>query len=148
MTRTSALAAAVRVEPDTVDRQPADVARAVGDARGTVSLQLADGTSVPLPRSLVEVLRVSAGELADAHAVAVISSDASLTPSQVGSCWGCRGRSWFGFSTPARSPRRDCPGVGIAVFCSSMSSSFDLNANAGAGRQRMGSIVEAAEPPY
>ena len=83
MARASVLSTAVRVEPKKAERESAaEVARAVRSRSRSLMLQLPDGTSVPLPRALVEVLRASAGELADGHAVTVLPSEVALTPAE------------------------------------------------------------------
>jgi excisionase family DNA binding protein len=53
-----------------------------------VALQLPDGTSMPLPRALVEVLRASADEIAEGHSVTVLPSEVSLTPAEVAELLG------------------------------------------------------------
>jgi excisionase family DNA binding protein len=89
MARASVLSTAVRVEPKKAERESAaEVARAVRSRSRSLMLQLPDGTSVPLPRALVEVLRASAGELADGHAVTVLPSEVALTPAEAAELLG------------------------------------------------------------
>ncbi|MBK9179794.1 MAG: helix-turn-helix domain-containing protein [Acidimicrobiales bacterium] len=89
MARASVLSSAVRVEPKKAERESAaEVARAVRGRTHSFTLQLPDGTSVPLPRALVEVLRASAGEMADGHAVTVLPSEVSLTPAEAAELLG------------------------------------------------------------
>lgn len=89
MARSSVLSSAVRVEPKKAERESAaKVARAVGDQTRSFTLQLPDGTSVLLPRALVEVLRASADEMAGGHAVTVLASEVSLTPAEVAELLG------------------------------------------------------------
>ncbi len=89
MTRSNVLSSALRVEPKKAERESAaKVARAVRGRARSFTLQLPDGTSVPLPRALVEVLRVSADEMADGHAVTVLPSDVSLTPAEAAELLG------------------------------------------------------------
>jgi excisionase family DNA binding protein len=89
MARTSVLSSAVRVEPKKAERESAaQVARAVGSRRSSLMLQLPDGTAVPLPRALVEVLRASADELADGHAVTVLPSEVALSPAEAAELLG------------------------------------------------------------
>jgi excisionase family DNA binding protein len=89
MARASVLSTAVRVEPKKAERESAaEVARAVRSRNRSLMLQLPDGTSVPLPRALVEVLRASAGELADGHAVTVLPSEVALTPAEAAELLG------------------------------------------------------------
>ncbi len=89
MARTSILSSAVRVEPKKAERESAArVARAVRSRRSSLMLQLPDGTVVPLPRALVEVLRASADELADGHAVTVLPSEVALSPAEAAEMLG------------------------------------------------------------
>lgn len=89
MMRTSALSKAVNVEPDSAGRASAAVvASAVRAPRGSLLLQLPDGTTIPLPHSLVEILRASAGELAEGHAVTVLPSDVALSPAEAAQLLG------------------------------------------------------------
>jgi excisionase family DNA binding protein len=89
MARASVLSSAVRVEPKRTERESAaEVARAVGNRIRSLILQLPDGSSVPLPRALVEVLRASADELADGHAVTVLPSEVGLTPAEAAELLG------------------------------------------------------------
>lgn len=90
MARSGVLSNAVRIEPRKADRKPAaEVARAL-DSRSIrgVTLQLPDGTSVVLPRVLVDVLRAAATELANGHAVTVLPSEVALTPAEVAELLG------------------------------------------------------------
>jgi excisionase family DNA binding protein len=89
MVRSSVLSSAVRVEPKKADRESAaEVARVVGSRTRSLILQLPDGTSVRLPRALVEVLRASADELADGHAITVLPSAVALTPAEAAEVLG------------------------------------------------------------
>lgn len=60
----------------------------VGESADGVELVFAGGRRVSLPVSLVDVMRASARELADGHAVTVLSADAVLTPAEVGELLG------------------------------------------------------------
>lgn len=89
MARTSVLSSAVRIEAKKAERESAArVARAVGSRRSSLMLQFPDGTAVPLPRALVEVLRASADELADGHAVTVLPSEVALSPAEAAELLG------------------------------------------------------------
>lgn len=89
MARASVLSSAVRVEPKEAERESAArVARAVRGRSRSFKLQLPDGTTVPLPRALVEVLQASADEMADGHAVTVLPSEVSLTPAEAADLLG------------------------------------------------------------
>lgn len=87
------------------------MARAVSLRRGRkVALQLPDGTSMPLPRALVELLRASADEIAEGHSVTVLPSEVSLTPAEVAEPLGFSrpDPSWCGCWTKVGSPLNDC----------------------------------------
>jgi excisionase family DNA binding protein len=89
MARTGVLRQAVRVEPATDQRGPAGaVADAMGQSTGAVVLTFSDGRQVALPSSLAEVLRASAREVADGHALTVLPSDAMLTPAEAAELLG------------------------------------------------------------
>lgn len=89
MARTSVLSSAVRIEPKKAERESAArVARAVGSRRSSLMLQLPDGTAVPLPQALVDVLRASADQLADGHAVTVLPSEVALSPAEAAELLG------------------------------------------------------------
>ena len=49
---------------------------------------MADGTSMPLPAALVEVLGATADGLADGHSMTVLSADVTLTPAEVAELLG------------------------------------------------------------
>ena len=89
MARSSVLSSAVRVEPKKAERaSAARVAQAVRGRSRSFTLQLPDGTTVPLPGALVEVLQASADEMADGHAVTVLPSEVSLTPAEAAKLLG------------------------------------------------------------
>ena len=89
MARSSVLSSALRVEPKKAERESAaKVARAVRGRSRSFTLLLPDGTPVPLPGALVEVLRASADEMAEGHAVTVLPSDVLLTPAEAGELLG------------------------------------------------------------
>lgn len=89
MTRSSVLSGAVRVEPKSGEHEAVErAARAVASRPQSVMLQLADGTVVPLPAQLVEVLGASAKELAEGHAVTVLPSEVTLTPAEAATLLG------------------------------------------------------------
>ncbi len=90
MTRIGVLKQAVHV------RAEADLARSASqfvDALPVapterVVLTFADGRTVPVPEALLDVVRASARELADGHAVMVLAADSELTPAEVGELLG------------------------------------------------------------
>ncbi len=150
MGRTSTLATALRVEPAASDRAPvADVARAVRSATDGVRLQLADGTSVPLPAALVEVLGATADGLADGHSMTVLSADVSLTPAEVAELLGLS-RPFVvrllddGEIPSTRLPRSRHRRVRLADVIE-----FQVGRERRrAGRQRIAAIIDDADLPY
>lgn len=89
MARTSVLKQAVRVEPGADQRAPAGaVAEAMERSADPVVLTFSDGRDVTLPASLAAVLRASAREVADGHALTVLPSDATLTPAEAAELLG------------------------------------------------------------
>lgn len=148
--RTSTLATAVRIEPASSDRAPAaDVARAVRSGPEGVRLQLADGTSVPLPAALVEVLGATADELADGHSVTVLSADVSLTPAEAGELLGLS-RPFVvrllddGEIPSTRLPRSRHRRVRLADVIEFQAARERRRA----GRRQMAAIIEDADLPY
>lgn len=89
MARTGVLKQAVRVEPAADQRASAGaVAEAMEGSADPVVLTFPDGRQVALPSSLAEVLRASAREVADGHALTVLPSDAMLTPAEAAELLG------------------------------------------------------------
>jgi excisionase family DNA binding protein len=90
MSRTSVLSNAVRVVPGDADRDSAArIALATASTKkSSFTLQLPDGTTLPLPDALLEVLRASAGEIADGHSVTVLPSEISLSPAEAAELLG------------------------------------------------------------
>jgi excisionase family DNA binding protein len=90
MSRVGVLSNAVRVEPGETDRDAtALIALATAGPRGqSLTLQLSDGTLLPLSAALVTVLRASADQLAEGHAVTVLPSEVSLTPAEAAELLG------------------------------------------------------------
>ena len=148
--RTSTLSTALRVEPAASERAPvADVARAVRSATDGVRLQLADGTSVPLPAALVEVLGATADGLADGHSVTVLSADVSLSPAEVAELLGLS-RPFVvrllddGEIPSTRLPRSRHRRVRLADVIE-----FQVGRERRrAGRQRIAAIIDDADLPY
>ena len=90
MARSGVLKQAVQVQAGAEQsRSAGDVADAMADepSEGVV-LAFPDGRRVPLPASLVDVMRASARELSAGHAVTVLPADAVLTPAEVGELLG------------------------------------------------------------
>lgn len=90
MARTGVLKQAVQVRAGAGEVASAgEVADAMttGSAVG-VMLAFPDGRQVRLPESLIDVMRESAKELAEGHAVTVLPSDAVLTPAEAAELLG------------------------------------------------------------
>jgi excisionase family DNA binding protein len=90
MARTGVLKLAVQVKPGTDQaRSAGEVAEAMAAESGEgIVLALPDGRRLPLPESLVDVVRATAKELAEGHAVTVLPADTVLTPAEVGELLG------------------------------------------------------------
>ncbi len=151
MARVGVLSNAVRVEPRKGDRESAAaVAQAVETPRGLqLLLQLPDGTAVPLPPSLVEVLRSSAHELADGHAVTVLPSDVTLTPAEAGELLGLSrpfvvrllDQEEIPFERVPRSRHRRVRLSDVLAFQA-------RREQRRSGRRRVADAVEASDLPY
>jgi excisionase family DNA binding protein len=149
--RVSVLSNAVRVEPRAGDRESAAaVAQAVATPRGLeLLLQLPDGTALPLPPALVEVLRRSAHELADGHAVTVLPSDVTLTPAEAGELLGLSrpyvvrllDQEEIPFERVPRSRHRRVRLSDVLAFQA-------RREQRRAGRRRIADAVEASDLPY
>lgn len=151
MARTGALRKAVRVEPGS-DR--AGLAGAVADAFAAQSgegvvLSFPDGRTVALPASLVDVVRASARELADGHAVTVLPTDAVLTPAEVGQLLGLSRPYVTRLLDDGEMPSERLPGSrhrrvrleDVLAFAERRDRRRD-------GRRRIADIVAAEELPY
>ena len=90
LARTGVLKQAVQVQaPADQARPAADVAEAMaGQSADGIVLAFPDGRRVALPESLIDIMRVSATELANGNAVTVLPADAVLTPAEVGELLG------------------------------------------------------------
>lgn len=142
---------AVRVEPRPSDRESAAaVAQAVATPGGLVlHLQLPDGSAVPLPPALVEVLRLSADELADGRAVTVLPSEITLTPAETAQLLGLSrpfvvrllDQGEIPFERLPRSRHRRVRLSDVLVFQA-------RRERRRVGRRRVAEAVEAADLPY
>lgn len=89
MARTGFIRQAIRVEPTADQREGASaVAEALEGSTDVVLLTFPNGHQVALPASLAEVLRASAREIAEGHALTVVPSDAMLTPAETAELLG------------------------------------------------------------
>lgn len=151
MARVGVLSKAVRVEPAPSDRESAAaVARAVATGRGLgVVLQLPDGTAVPLPAGLIEVLRVSADQLADGRGITVLPSEITITPAEAAQLLGLSrpfvvrllDQGDIPFERLPRSRHRRIRLSDVLAFQA-------RRERRRTGRRRMAEAMEAAELPY
>lgn len=150
MTRASVLSSAVRVEPKKAERESAaEVARAVRTRSPSLMLQLPDGTSVPLPHALVEVLRASADELADGHAVTVLPSEVALSPAEVAELLGLSRPFVVRLLDQGEIPSQRLPrSRHRRVLLSDVLAFQARRERRRAGRQRIAAAVEEAGLPY
>jgi len=150
MARSSVSSSAVRVEPKKAERESAaEVARAVGGRSRSFMLQLPDGTAVPLPRALVEVLRASADEMADGHAVTVLPSEVSLTPAEVAELLGMSRPFVVRLLDEGEIPSERLPrSRHRRVLLSDVLAFQARRERRKAGRQRIAEAMEEADLPY
>ncbi len=90
MARPGVLRNVVQVHADEAHaRSAGDVAALMADEPGEgIVLAFPDGRSVPLPAPLVDVVRASAGELANGHTVTVLPADTMLSPAEAAELLG------------------------------------------------------------
>lgn len=90
MARTGALKRAVQIEGTRGRSKDAGlVAEAMGEEPSEgVALSFLDGRLVALPAALVELLRATAGELAEGRAVTVLPADTVLSPAETAELLG------------------------------------------------------------
>lgn len=150
MARSSVLSSAVRVEPKKAERESAaEVARAVGGRSRSFMLQLPDGTAVPLPRALVEVLRASADEMADGHAVTVLPSEVSLTPAEVAELLGMSRPFVVRLLDEGEIPSERLPrSRHRRVLLSDVLAFQEKRERRREGRRRIAAAMEEADLPY
>jgi excisionase family DNA binding protein len=150
MARASVLSSAVRIEPNKADRESAaEVARVVGSRTRSLILQLPNGTSVRLPRALVEVLRASADELADGHAITVLPSEVALTPAEAAELLGLSRPFVVRLLDQGEIPSERLPrSRHRRVLLSDVLDFQARRERRRAGRQRIAAAVEEAGLPY
>jgi excisionase family DNA binding protein len=150
MARASVLSSAVRVEPKKAERESAaEVARAVRTRSRSLMLHLPDGTFIPLPRALVEVLRASADELADGHAVTVLPSEIALSPAEVAELLGLSRPFVVRLLDQGEIPSQRLPrSRHRRVLLSDVLAFQARRERRRAGRQRIAASVEEAGLPY
>ncbi len=112
-------------------------------------LQLPDGTAVPLPAALVDVLRATAAELADGHAVTVLPSEVSLTPTEVGELLGLSRPFVVRLLDEGTIPSERLPRSGHRrVLLSDVLAFQSQRERRRKGRQRIAAAVEDAQLSY
>jgi excisionase family DNA binding protein len=88
MARSSVLGTATRVRPKPAEQRSTEEVRRLMEHASDVTLQLPDGSELPLPSTLVKILLASAQELAEGHEVTVLASDVQLTPAEAAKLLG------------------------------------------------------------
>jgi len=90
MARNGVLRNAVQIEADGEQGRSAGlvVEAMAGEGVDGVVLSFPDGRSVTLPSALVDVVRVTAGELANGHTITVLPSETVLTPAEAAELLG------------------------------------------------------------
>ncbi len=150
MARTGVLSSAVRVEPKKAERESAArVARAVRGRSRSFVLQLPDGSVVPLPRALVEVLQASADEMAEGHAVTVLPSEVSLTPAEAAELLGLSRPFVVRLLDDGEIPSERLPrSRHRRVQLSDVLAFQSQRERRRTGRQRIAAVMEEASLPY
>ena len=133
-----------------IGSRPRQVARAVRTPkRQAITLQLPDGSSVPLPCALVDVLRASADELADGHAVTVLPSEVALTPAEAAELLGLSRPFVVRLLDEGEIPSERLPrSRHRRVLLSDVLNFQAQREKRRTGRQRVAEAVEEADLPY
>lgn len=149
MTRSSVLAHATRVEPGSDDRaSAAELNRLVTDSAALV-LRLPDGREIVLPHSLVKVLRASAEELSEGHAVTVLASEVHLTPAEVAELLGLSRPFVVRLLDAGEIPSQHLPDSRHRVVRLADVLQFQARRERRrTGRRKVAEAVEAADLPY
>lgn len=149
MPRTSALAQAAHIEPDNAAREAlAEVAHSQADAAGAV-LRYADGSELPVPSALVEVLRAAAGELSAGHAVTILASEALLSPAEAAQLLGLSRPFVVRLLDEGTLPSDHLPGSRHRVIRLEDVLAFaERRRKRREGRRRVAQAVEEADLPY
>ena len=90
MARTGVLKSALHIEAAGEQARTAGVVveAMAGEGADGVVLSFPDGRSVALPAALVDIVRATAGELANGHNVTVLPAETVLTPAEVAELLG------------------------------------------------------------
>ena len=151
MSRTGVLSKATRVEPLEDDRNSAvRIALAVAAPHGQLfTLQLPDGSTLPLSAALVEVLRASADELAEGHAVTVLPSEIALSPAEAAELLGLSRPFVARLLDQGDIPSERLPRSRHRRILLSDVLAFQAQRDRRrTGRQRVGALIEDAGLPY
>jgi excisionase family DNA binding protein len=150
MTRSSLLSGAVRVEPKSDEHEAVErAARAVASRPQSAMLQLADGTVVPLPAQLVEVLGASARVLAEGHAVTVLPSEVTLTPAEAATLLGLSRPFVTRLLDDGVIPSQRLPrSRHRRVMLSDLLAFQERRERRRVGRRRVAELAEEADLPY
>jgi excisionase family DNA binding protein len=151
MSKSSVLSKAVRIDPEVEDRQTAARISDAGLAGGSgpTSIRFPNGTVVPLSASLLKVLQASAEELADGHAVTVMSSEVALTPAEAADLLGLSRPFVVRLLDDGSIPSQLLPqSRHRKVLLSDVIAFQEHRARKRAGRQRIMEIVEENDLPY
>ena len=151
LARTGVLKQAVQVQASADQARPAaDVAEAMAEqsAAGIV-LAFPDGRRVALPESLIDIVRVSATELANGNAVTVLPADAVLTPAEVGELLGLSRPFVVRLLDAGEIPSERLPSSRHRrVRLADVLAFVDRRDRRREGRQRLAEAVADADLPY
>ena len=151
MSKSRVLSGAVRVEPRAEDRS---ITIKVADATltsdaGQASLRLPDGTVVCLSESLLQVIKASAAELAEGHAVTVVSSEVALSPAETADVLGLSRPFVVRLLDDGAIPSQRLPqSRHRRVLLSDVLAFHERRARMREGRRRIAEIAEVEELPY
>ncbi|MGW8528296.1 helix-turn-helix domain-containing protein [Nocardiopsis sp. NPDC055824] len=150
MVRSSVLGRAPRVEPGVEDRLMAErVVNGAADGGSRLVLRLSDDSEVTLPESLVKILLASANEFSEGHAVTVLASEASLTPTEVGELLGLSRPFVSRLLDAGDIPSERLPGSRHRVVRLADVLEFqERRDKRRTGRRRIAEEIESAELPY
>jgi excisionase family DNA binding protein len=150
MSKSSVLSKAARIDPEVEDRQTAARIYDAGLAGGSgTSIRFPDGTVVQLSASLLKVLQATAEELADGHAVTVMSSEVALTPAEAADLLGLSRPFVVRLLDDGSIPSQLLPqSRHRKVLLSDVIALQEQRAKKRAGRQRIMEIVEENDLPY
>lgn len=151
MARLGVLSNAIRVEPGEGDRDfAARIAVGIGTPEEhSFTLHLPDGSVVNLPTALVEILRASADELAEGHAVTVLPSEVALSPAEAAELLGLSRPFVVRLLDRGEIPSERLPrSKHRRVLLSDVLAFQAQRDRRRTGRQRLANLVADADLPY